>query len=137
MADLIGFDGFPNQTATFSEEEHKVSWKSNITYLDFTFGNDYEDDCEYPRFWNASGHRVLKELATGPDQNFSKLVGCYNSDFDQVQSEEMMLVAVSRTNAAQYGDIEAFGSHPDWQRQLAKFASVQDRLRDWKPSVRS
>lgn len=24
---------------------------------------------------------------------------------------------------------------PDWQRQLAKFASVQDRLRDWKPDV--
>ena len=31
--------------------------------------------------------------------------------------------------------MEAFGVHPDWQRQLAKFASVQDRLRDWKPSV--
>jgi alpha-1,3-glucan synthase len=24
----------------------------------------------------------------------------------------------------------------DWQRQLAKFASVQDRLREWVPSVR-
>lgn len=24
---------------------------------------------------------------------------------------------------------------PDWQRQLAKFASVQDRLREWKPDV--
>lgn len=35
----------------------------------------------------------------------------------------------------QYGDMEAFGVHPDWQRQLSKFASVQDRLREWKPEV--
>ena len=35
----------------------------------------------------------------------------------------------------QYGDMEAFGVHPDWQRQLSKFASVQDRLREWNPSV--
>lgn len=40
-----------------------------------------------------------------------------NSDFDQ------------------YGDMEAFGVHPDWQRQLSKFASVQDRLREWTPHV--
>lgn len=25
--------------------------------------------------------------------------------------------------------------HEDWERQLAKFASVQDRLREWQPSV--
>lgn len=24
---------------------------------------------------------------------------------------------------------------PDWQRQLSKFASVQDRLREWNPDV--
>lgn len=35
----------------------------------------------------------------------------------------------------QYGDMEAFGVHPDWQRQLSKFASVQDRLREWNPNV--
>lgn len=35
----------------------------------------------------------------------------------------------------QYGDMEAFGVHPDWQRQLSKFASVQDRLREWRPEV--
>ena len=43
--------------------------------------------------------------------------GCYASEFDQ------------------YGDMEAFGVHPDWQRQLSKFASVQDRLREWRPQV--
>lgn len=37
----------------------------------------------------------------------------------------------------QYGDMEAFGVHPDWQRQLSKFASVQDRLREWRPEVMS
>ena len=38
--------------------------------------------------------------------------GCRVSDFDQ------------------YGDLEAFGVHPDWQRQLSKFASVQGCLRE-------
>lgn len=33
--------------------------------------------------------------------------------------------------------MEAFGVHPNWQRQLSKFASVQDRLRDWSPTVMS
>lgn len=31
--------------------------------------------------------------------------------------------------------MEAFGVHPDWQRQLSKFASVQDRLREWQSVV--
>ena len=31
--------------------------------------------------------------------------------------------------------MEAFGVHPDWNRQLSKFASVQDRLREWQPTV--
>ncbi len=32
-------------------------------------------------------------------------------------------------------DISLCPLSPDWQRQLAKFASVQDRLREWKPEV--
>lgn len=84
MSDLIYFDGFENATAPFTQGEYDVHWKSNITYLDFTFQNKKEAECEYPRFWNESGQRVLKEL----DQNFSKLVGCYDSEFDQV-SEAM------------------------------------------------
>jgi len=35
----------------------------------------------------------------------------------------------------QCGDLEAFGVHPDWMRQLTKFASVQDRLRERQPAV--
>lgn len=80
MSDLIGFNGFPNETTPFEQSGHEVSWKSNITYLDFSFQNSYQKECEYPRFWNESGQRVLKEL----DLNFSKLVGCYDSEFDQV-----------------------------------------------------
>lgn len=59
-----------------------------------------------PKFWEDDG--TVVDLDTE---------GCMDSDFDQ------------------YGDMEAFGVHPDWQRQLSKFASVQDRLREWKPSV--
>ncbi|TKA69838.1 hypothetical protein B0A49_07425 [Cryomyces minteri] len=114
MGDLIGFTGFLNMTTPFSTGEHVAEWENNRRYLDFSFDNTYSTTCEYPRFWNESGYPVTKEW----DANFSRLNGCYDSEFDQ------------------YGDTEAFGVFPDWQRQLSKFASVQDRLREWKPSVR-
>ena len=56
-------------------------------------------------------------MEDGTIYNTGYTSGCKASDFDQ------------------YGDMEAFGVHPDWQRQLSKFASVQDRLREWKPEV--
>jgi alpha-1,3-glucan synthase len=62
--------------------------------------------CKLPTFWGDDG--TVIDIVTN---------GCLESDFDQ------------------YGDMEAFGVHPDWQRQLSKFASVQDRLREWNPSV--
>lgn len=62
--------------------------------------------CELPPFWGDDGLTVNTTHS-----------GCKASDFDQ------------------YGDMEAFGVHPDWERQLAKFASVQDRLREWNPAV--
>ncbi|KAL1837991.1 hypothetical protein VTJ49DRAFT_3159 [Mycothermus thermophilus] len=107
MSDLIGFEGYLNESTPFRTEEHRVVWKSSRRYHDFDIGNEYNETCQYPQFWLETGERY-----TPPG-----LKGCYNSDFDQ------------------YGDIEAFGVFPDWQRQLAKFASVQDRLRDWVPSV--
>ena len=110
MGDLIGFDGYLNTTTPFTPKEHQVQWKSDRRYLDFDFGNGYNDTCSYPRFWNETGFPVGDDVT-------SQLQGCYNSEFDQ------------------YGDTEAFGVFPDWQRQLSKFASVQDRLRDWQPSV--
>lgn len=111
MGGLLTFKGFENITATFSTKEHKVLYKAQRQYLDFTPSNHYNETCDYPRFYLDTGYSV--------DTNVTdQLVGCFNSDFDQ------------------YGDIEAFGVHPDWQRSLANFASVQDRLREWVPSVR-
>ncbi|WEW59543.1 alpha 1,3-glucan synthase [Emydomyces testavorans] len=110
LGDLLAFDGYMNSTAPFETSEHKVVWKSDRRYVDFRLGDHYNETCSYPRFWDEMGY----QLPNPPKQ----LKGCYDSEFDQ------------------YGDIEAFGVYPDWQRQLAKFASVQDRLREWIPSVR-
>ncbi|KAJ5894933.1 hypothetical protein N7495_006624 [Penicillium taxi] len=111
MGDLIGFEGHLNTTTPFSEKEYKTVWKTNRQYVDFNMGETYNKTCNYPRFWFENGYPVVQT-------QIQNLVGCYDSDFDQ------------------YGDVEAFGVFPDWERQLAKFASVQDRLREWIPSVR-
>lgn len=83
MADLIGFDQYLNTTTPFDPKEHRAVWKSNQTYLDFGFQNSPKDTCEYPRFWNESGNLVLK----GSDSLFDQLVGCYDSEFDQVRTQ--------------------------------------------------
>ena len=111
MSDLLGFDGYLNTSTPFTVNEHKVQYKNSRHYLDFSPGNSYNETCPYPRFYNETGYPVGDDVT-------SQLKGCYDSEFDQ------------------FGDIEAFGVFPDWQRQLAKFASVQDRLREWVPSVR-
>lgn len=108
---MIGFQGYLNASTPFSTSEHKVEWKTSRQYLDFDIGNTYNDSCEYPTFWYEDGGQV-NSTVTG------SLTGCYDSDFDQ------------------YGDVEAFGVFPDWERQLSKFASVQDRLREWHSPVR-
>lgn len=110
MGDLIGFDGYLNETTPFDLKEHKVLWKGDRRYMDFDFDNNYNESCTYPRFWLETGYPVGKDVT-------DRMKGCYNSDFDQ------------------YGDTEAFGVFPDWQRQLSKFASVQDRLREWHAPV--
>lgn len=80
MGDLIGFKGFTNTSTPFSPQEHKALYKTDRQYLDFNIGNNYNETCEYPRFWNSSGGRVLQ----GSDSTFDALKGCYDSDFDQV-----------------------------------------------------
>jgi alpha-1,3-glucan synthase len=82
-----------------------------VSALNFFFSlsqisNERNTSCEMPTFWQDDGTVVKVETN-----------GCLQSDFDQ------------------YGDMEAFGVHPDRQRQLSKLASVQDRLREWKPQV--
>lgn len=111
LGDLIGFQGYLNETTPFLLKEHQVLWKSGQQYWDFDIGNEYDESCTYPRFWNETGYPIDQALK-------DEMKGCFTSDFDQ------------------YGDTEAFGVYPDWRRQLSKFASVQDRLREWKPSVR-
>jgi alpha-1,3-glucan synthase len=110
MGDLLGFEGFLNTTTPFTLNEHKVQYKTRRQYLDFSPSNNYNQTCDYPRFWLETGYQVGTDVT-------DRMKGCYDSEFDQ------------------YGDTEAFGVFPDWQRQLSKFASVQDRLREWIPSV--
>lgn len=88
MSDLIGFDGFLNTTTPFDPKEHRVRYKTDQKYLDFSFDNTYKDTCDYPRFWDESGKRVLKGSDSTLDaiSTFDELVGCYNSEFDQVSS---------------------------------------------------
>lgn len=114
MSDLIGFQGYLNESTPWSFKEHNALWKSDQHYSDYSFDNTWYDECPepYPRFWDQGGHRI-------DDYNTSKMVGCRASEFNQ------------------YGDVGAFGTYPEWQKQLSKFNSVQDRLRDWRPSVLS
>ncbi|KAF7323001.1 Modular protein with glycoside hydrolase family 13 and glycosyltransferase family 5 domains [Mycena chlorophos] len=113
MGDLIGFQGYLNTSTPFDFSEHNALWKEPnylpwnfTTYKDFEIINERNESCVMPTFWGDDGTQVVVETN-----------GCLESDFDQ------------------YGDTEAFGVFPDYQRQLSKFASVQDRLREWKPSV--
>ncbi|OSX65248.1 glycosyltransferase family 5 protein [Postia placenta MAD-698-R-SB12] len=114
MSNLVGFQGYQNVSAPFNIHEYDAVWLDPQYqpwgfehYVDFSFNNTYNTSCEMPTFWGDDGTIV--------DIDWNG--GCYASEFDQ------------------YGDMEAFGVHPDWQRQLSKFASVQDRLREWNPDV--
>ncbi|KAK3670004.1 Cell wall alpha-1,3-glucan synthase ags1 [Recurvomyces mirabilis] len=111
MGDLIGFEGYLNSSSPFTLKEHQVQWKTDRHYWDFEFGNSYNKTCDYPPFWSDNGFPVDKPVT-------DQMVGCYDSEFDQ------------------YGDTEAFGVFPDWRRELSKFGSAQDRLREWHPPVR-
>ncbi|PYH89723.1 putative alpha-1,3-glucan synthase [Aspergillus ellipticus CBS 707.79] len=111
LSNLIGFKGHLNDSADFRAYEYEVEYITNRQYADFSFGNDYNETCDYPRFWNETGYPI-------DSGGIQDLKGCRNSDFDQ------------------YGELEAFGNFPDWKRQLTKFASVQDRLREWQKPIR-
>ncbi|KAL3474030.1 hypothetical protein BJX99DRAFT_232288 [Aspergillus californicus] len=111
LSNLVGFKGHLNDSADFNAQEYEVQWVTDRQYADFQFGNEYNETCSYPNFWSEEGYPLTTD-------GVEDLKGCYNSDFDQ------------------YGELEAFGNFPDWQRQLTKFASVQDRLREWHKPVR-
>lgn len=117
MSDYIGFmsrkDGtsYLNITAPFDTSGYNLLYKDgtrhNQVYLDFTLSNKTVPCSKIPEYHTDEGKVV---------HNVSKIT-CFDDDFNH------------------YGDVEAFGVHPQWQRQLSKFASVQDRLQEWKPSV--
>lgn len=77
MGDLIGFEGYLNESTPFKPTEHKVLWKSARRYHDFSPSNDYNETCHFPRFWNETGIPV-------DDYVNKEFKGCYNGDFDQV-----------------------------------------------------
>lgn len=112
MSDLFAFEGYYNTSAPWSFTEHNMEYKTDLQYRDFSRSNNYQEQCPfpYPRFWNLKGYPINNDATRA-------MVGCMDSDFDQ------------------YGDVAAFGIYPEWQKQLSKFNGVQDRLRDWKPSV--
>lgn len=84
MGDLLGYEPYLNASVPFSPGEHQVIYKNpQRHYFDFDFDNTYNSTCEYPTFWNDSGYPVLK----GSDDTFDELVGCYNSEFDQVRGK--------------------------------------------------
>jgi hypothetical protein len=111
LSNLIGFTGHLNGSAPFEASQYNVEWVTERQYADFSFSNTWNDTCDFPNFWYEDGYPLTS-------QGVQNLHGCYNSDFDQ------------------FGELEAFGNFPDWQRQLTKFASVQDRLREWHKPIR-
>jgi alpha-1,3-glucan synthase len=88
MGDLIGFKGYLNESTPFDLQEHNVLWKSSRRYLDFDIGNNYLDKCEYPRFWLETGEPVGRDVT-------DRMIGCYDSEFDQVSSGVARRVSAS------------------------------------------
>jgi len=77
-----------------------------LSPITLQINNERNTSCRLPEFWQGDG-TVFKVEGNG----------CLKSEFDQ------------------YGDKETPGVVSEWQRQLLKFASVQDRLREWNPDV--
>lgn len=109
---MIGFEGYLNVSAPFvPAHEHTALWKTPRRYHDFDFGTVFNATCDnFPRLYWDNG-------SVAGDAVYDLFGGCYDGDFDQ------------------FGDTEAFGVYADYRRQLTKFASVQDRLREWVPDV--
>jgi alpha-1,3-glucan synthase len=77
MGDLIGFEGYLNESTPFDVAEHRILWKGPRQYLDFAPSNEYNETCTFPEFWNETGYPVDADV----NKQFK---GCYNGDFDQV-----------------------------------------------------
>jgi hypothetical protein len=51
MSNLIGFKGHLNDSADFKPSEYEVQWVTDREYADFKFGNEWNETCNYPKFW--------------------------------------------------------------------------------------
>ena len=79
MGDLLGFRGFANATAPFTWSEYDAFYKTSRQYLDFTYGNDQNSSCQYPRIWTDEGYPESDPVVLQAMQD-----GCKASEFDQV-----------------------------------------------------
>jgi alpha-1,3-glucan synthase len=111
MGNLLDYAGsFQNTTVNFSFHEHDYIWKyPEQQYHDFHPSNTWATSCNIPRIWESNGYNELKNVT---DQFI-----CKQSDFQM------------------YGNINGTGAYPSYVNQFSRFASVQDKLREWDPQV--
>lgn len=105
----MGFVGYENASAPFSWNEYDYFWKSERRYLDFQPGDEVNTTCTYPRYWDSNGNPITSIAIEETE--------CRDSEFSL------------------YGDLASGGNPPVWENQLAKYESVQDRLREWRSDV--
>ena len=116
MGNLLDFAGeWQNASAItpFNWGEYDYGWKwTDRRYHDFQPSNEINKSCVYPRMWDTDGMPLAQ-----PFLDQEQIHHCRASEFDS------------------YGAIEGVGQFPVYQNELSKFASVQDRLREWQPDV--
>lgn len=81
LGDLIGFEGYLNESAPFNAGEYEALYKTPRRYNDFTFSRRYNDTCSFPRFWNETGFPVSQSV----NEQFH---GCFDGEFDQFGDTE-------------------------------------------------
>ena len=84
MGNLVGFEGFLNDSTPFSLDEHKATWRGERQYSDFKWNNEYNNSCELPRFWGEDGFPV--EV---------KGNGCYNRYNTLARSNLMPVISTN------------------------------------------
>ncbi|RMZ91848.1 hypothetical protein DV736_g892, partial [Chaetothyriales sp. CBS 134916] len=112
MGNLLAYaEPYTNATVEFTFDEHEYIWADpERRYHDFQPGNDWDAACQMPHIWEQDGYPETQAV-------MDDFKGCRDSEFDM------------------YGDIKGTGAYPSYINQLSRFASVQDRLREWRSDV--
>jgi alpha-1,3-glucan synthase len=80
-----------NSSTPFDLDGYPLLYKyHDLIYADFQLNNTIDPQCQLPELLDEFGNTA----------NATLLHGCYDSDFNQ------------------FGDIEAFGVYPIWQRRI-------------------